>query len=161
MLYEYNEFLERLLFRYKEQRDVELAPVFFYLYVDRLKELSKKYTICTMCSDDEHRLKRGFEPVNKMLEYHGILVYSPLYKQKNMKQSSMHKNQRQEIKKYIHRKEMYPLPLNKPILLIDDVLTTGNTLERGIELLKPAKVMVLCANPLWIKENSMAKQKRF
>lgn len=160
VLYEYNEFLERLLFRYKEQRDIELESLFFYEFVEKIKNLSKKYTICVMCSSDEKRLFRGFEPIIRMLEVHGIEVYSPLYKIKNIKQSSKNKQEREEIKQYIKRKQYYELP-NKPIVLIDDVITTGNTIKAGIELLHPEKVLVLCANPLWIREMQVEKKKRF
>ncbi len=160
VLYEYNEFLERLLFRYKEQRDVELARVFFFYHIEKIKKLSNHYTICVMCSSDKNRYIRGFEPIIQMLEVHGIKVYSPLYKIKHIKQSSKNKQERKEIQKYIKRKDYYELP-NKPILLIDDVLTTSNTLRRGIELLEPEKVLVLCANPLWIDAMRVEKQKRF
>lgn len=160
VFYEYNEFLERLLFRYKEQRDVVLAPIFFEKYASKIKDLESKYTICVMCSSDESRMKRGFEPIIEMLEVHGIQVYSPLYKTKDVKQSSMSKKNREDIKNIIRRKEYYPLP-NKPILLIDDVLTTGSTLQAGIALLKPKKVIVLCANPMWIHRMKVEKQNLF
>lgn len=160
VLYEYNEFLERLLFRYKEQKDILLAGIFFDEYISKIKELSKKYAICVMCSSDKNRMERGFEPIIKMLEAHNIEVYSPLYKTIHVKQSSKNKEERENIKKYIHRKELYFLP-SKPILLIDDVLTTGNTIQRGIELLNPDKILILCANPLWIKRMKVEKQKRF
>ena len=160
VLYEYNEFLERLLFRYKEQRDRELKSIFLNEYKDKIKELSQKYCFCVMCSSDQRRLIRGFEPIIDMFSSLDIEVYSPLFKTKDIKQSSQKRNQRSQIQNVIQKKELYSLP-NKPIVLVDDVLTTGNTIKRGIELLKPEKILVICANPIWIQANNMAKQKRF
>ena len=65
VLYEYDEFLERLFFQYKEQRDVVLKDVFLceHLY---LKNIFKKYCVCTLCSSDAKRMERGFEPAIDM-----------------------------------------------------------------------------------------------
>ena len=59
VLYEYDEFLERLFFQYKEQRDVVLKDIFLceHLY---LKKTFKKYCVCTLCSSDAKRMERGF-----------------------------------------------------------------------------------------------------
>ena len=40
-LYQYDDFLERLFFRYKEQRDILLAPVFLERVQERLKIMKK------------------------------------------------------------------------------------------------------------------------
>lgn len=160
VLYEYNEFLERLLFRYKEQKDVVLSPVFFESYIEKIKELSHRYCICVMCSSENKRMERAFEPMLSMLECFGVEVYSPLYKIKNLKQSEQSLQERKEISCVIQRKELYPLP-NKPILLIDDVCTTSYTIQRGIELLKPKMVILLCANPKWIQSMQVVKKRKF
>ena len=123
VLYEYNEFLERLLFRFKEQRDIALKEVFLH---------------------DCYSLYQSN-------------VYSPLYKNSNIKQSES-KN-REHIKNVICRKELYTIPSS--ICLFDDVCTSMNTLQCGIRLLNPEKIFLLSAHPLWIQGKSMEKQKRF
>lgn len=158
VLYEYNEFLERLLFQFKEQRDIVLAPLFLHEYKTVFESIVKDNCICVMCSSDYNRMQRAFEPNIEILK--GYSVYSPLYKSSHMKQSSLHPSERNKIKSVIHKKECYNLP-TKPILLFDDVCTTGNTIQRGVELLHPKCVFLLSAHPIWIEINKSAKQKRF
>lgn len=127
VLYEYDEFLERLFFQYKEQRDIVLKEVF----LDSHKYLSKTfkhYCVCSLCSSDAKRMERGFEPVVNIYATLGVFVHSPFYKKENVKQSSKSRLERAHIKDVLALKEMYPLPKKKKILLVDDVCTTGNTL---------------------------------
>ena len=83
VLYEYDEFLERLFFQYKEQRDVVLKDVFLceHLY---LKNIFKKYCVCTLCSSDAKRMERGFEPAIDMYSSLDVFVHSPFYKKKDI-----------------------------------------------------------------------------
>ena len=73
VLYEYDVFLERLFFQYKEQRDVVLKDIFLceHLY---LKKTFKKYCVCTLCSSDAKRMERGFEPAIDMYSF--ILLFT-------------------------------------------------------------------------------------
>lgn len=80
-----------------------------------------------------------------------------MYKALDFKQSKHSKKERAQIEKIIQRKNIYPIAL-KNILLVDDVLTTGATLHRSCELLKPSAVFVIAAHSLWIKENKPYEQ---
>lgn len=156
VLYEYNEFLERLFFRYKEQRDVVLKAVFLNGYHKGFS----KYCVCALCSSDEKRYFRGFEPIIDILSSIDIEVYSPFYKRANVKQSSLSGKERKKIGDVLALKSHYPL-VNKKILLVDDVCTTGSTLLAACDLLHPSKVFVIAAHPLWIeanKENVVVKK---
>lgn len=159
VLYEYTEQLERLLFRYKEQRDIVLAPVFFEEIADQLQNCQRKYCICGLCSSDAKRMERGFEPLQEMLEAHHIEFHSPLYKNSDWKQNNKIGKEREKIKDVLYRKNLYPLN-NKPIFLVDDVCTTGNTMKRACKLLKPKKVLLLCAHPAWLHKERRSIEKR-
>ena len=50
-----------------------------------LKKRLDKFFVCGMCSSDEKRLYRGFEPLKQMFGSIGIFVNSSLYKDKNSK----------------------------------------------------------------------------
>ena len=154
VLYEYDEFLEGLFFQFKEQRDRVLAPVFLEREKERLFFQFKGYKVYGMCSSEEKRLFRGFEPLIEMFKSAGITVASPFYKIKNSKQSSRSKKDREKIKEEIQLKQAYPKKnIYKKICLVDDVVTTGATISRGIELLNPDFVFVIAAHPLWIQEH--------
>lgn len=102
VLYEYDEFLERLFFQYKEQRDVVLKDVFLceHLY---LKKIFKKYCVCTLCSSDAKRMERGFEAAVDIYSTLDIFVHSPFYKKEDIKQSSKSKAERAHIKEILAR----------------------------------------------------------
>lgn len=162
VLYEYNEFLERLFFQYKEQRDIVLKDVFLWNH-RYLKKYFKKYCVCTLCSSDEKRLKRGFEPAMDIFSCLNVPIYSPFYKKEDVKQSSQSKQGRSHIRDVLALKSLYSLP-NKKILLVDDVCTTQNTLDAARALIHPDCMFVIAAHPLWIKanrENEVVKSKWF
>ena len=151
VLYVYDDFLQGLFFQYKEQRDVVLKDVFLESQSFLHKKL-RKYTVCGMCSSDEKRLFRGFEPLKEIFSTIDIFVYSPLYKVSNVKQSSRSKKERSHIEEEIFLKDVV-IPYKRPLCLVDDVLTTGATISRGIALLHPDCVFVLSAHPLWLQEH--------
>ena len=139
VLYEYNDFLERTW--------------------DYLKKM-RSYQVCGLCSSDKHRLHRGFEPLIEMFKPYGIEVLSPLYKTRPVKQSAQSKASRKQIHTILKRKELYPLS-KKKILLVDDVCTTGSSLEAACQLLDPQCVFVLAAHPKWLQTHaSMGIEKK-
>ena len=147
--YEYNDFLERLWFRYKEQRDIALAPIF-------LKDIDLsffyKYCVCGLCSSEQKRMERGFEPLKELFEVQSIPFYSPLYKSENWKQNKLIEEKRNQISTILKKKEQYPLK-NKKICLVDDMCTTGASLKAASDLLNPKVIFVLSAHPKWIEKH--------
>lgn len=76
VLYEYNEFLERLFFQYKEQKDIVLKDVFLNQHM-YLKKHFKKFCVCGLCSADAKRMERGFEATIEIYSTLDIFVHSP------------------------------------------------------------------------------------
>lgn len=152
VLYEYNEHLEGLFFRYKEQKDIALAPIFLNLYKTQLHAAMKKYNVCGMCSSDQKYLQRGFIPIEEIFSSIDIPLSFPLFKVKDHKQSNQSRITRNLVNEIIQRKKLYPMR-HKKILLVDDVCTTGFSLKRAVYLLRPELVFVISAHPLWVKEN--------
>ena len=149
-LYRYDDFLEGLLFQFKEGRDIALAPIFFAPWMQWL-ELYRHHHWVLMPSSDEKCEERGFFSLREMLKQSGQVLYEPLYKRTNFKQSTRSGNERRQVMNEIEQKQEYPLPRGD-LLLIDDVCTTGATLQRAYQLLRPhsntIEAVVLCAHPL-------------
>ena len=81
VLYEYDEFLERLFFQYKEQRDIVLKDVFLNSH-KYLSKTFKHYCVCSLCSSDAKRMERGFEPVVDIYATLGVLCIRHFIKKK-------------------------------------------------------------------------------
>lgn len=97
------------------------------------------------------RLDRGFEPLKEIFMAQGIEFYSPFYKNRDWKQNHQHKQERKKIAQILKKKSLYPLP-NKTICLVDDVCTSGASLEAALSQMDCAMVFVVSAHPVWIQE---------
>lgn len=153
VLYVYTEAFERIIFQYKENCDIALAPVFLYPYKEILiKELSK-YQVCGLCSSNQKTLSRGFDPLSLIYESIGIELEHPFYKTKEHKQSHQSKTNRAQVKDIIKRKSLYALDLKKPICLVDDVLTTGASIQAALKLVLCHRVIIIAGHPKWLEEH--------
>lgn len=131
--YLYNDFMENLLFQYKESRDIALAPVFLNAihqdFIDRFRHA----TLVPMPSSDAKTKERGFVPLLKMLENEKVAICDCLMKKGAYKQSRQRGKSRENIREMMQFKEEVPLPKGR-IILFDDVLTSGNTLKTARRL---------------------------
>lgn len=167
ILYEYNDFLENMIFQYKEGHDVALRDIFFYEDIKVLNDKYRHYTIVLMPSSQEKLCERGFVPVEDMLTRCKLPIIEPFYKSENHKQSLQSFKDREHIKDVIHRKPGFKLPKTK-LLLVDDVCTSGSTLKYAYQLLKQhtykIEALVLSAHPLFVEscdEKGLKRDKRF
>lgn len=152
--YQYNTFLEGMLFQYKEGRDVALQDVFFY---DLKKEILAKYRhhiFILMPSSEAKTRERGFRPLIQMLEQLHIQWIDPFYKKKEYKQSLQSFEQRKQIHQVMDLKEGQKFKKAKYVL-VDDVCTSGATLSCAYDLLKEHKLsieaMTLCATKQFVE----------
>lgn len=158
ILYEYDEWSERLLFQYKEQKDIVLSQVFLYLEQEWILKKQKRFTWIGLCSSEKKRAERGFEPLLEIFKAYSIFVYSPFYKIDDRKQSQMNKENRKQIKQTLKQKEGYWFP-DRHRILVDDVITTGHSMEAALDLIPANDVFILFAHPIWIEEHKKNRRR--
>jgi len=147
--YIYDRYMESLLFQYKEGRDIALSKVFFHPFINFIEKQFKGYTIIYMPSSEQHLKRRGFFPLEEMLEEVNLKKCHYFVKTREYKQSSQSYENRKQVKDVIAIKDKSD-PLPNKILLVDDVCTSGETLLCAYELIKSEtrsiKALILCDN---------------
>lgn len=134
IIYEYDDFFRELLYKYKGCDDYELKDVF----LDRrrlLKYRFKNYTLINAPSNESEDKRRGYNHVVEMYRCLGLEIISPIYKNVEFKQSDLSSSEREKVSTRLSIKDDVNLN-DKKILIVDDVLTTGNTLKAMINLIK-------------------------
>ena len=149
VLYEYNDFMESLLFQFKEGRDIALKDLFFYRWNKTINDKFKNWTIAFMPSSEKRFAERRFFPLKEMMRDVKLVKLTPFEKTKDYKQSQKHYEQRKGIHKVIQRKKEISIQGTK-LLLVDDVVTSGQTLLSAYHLVekevKEVCALVLCDN---------------
>lgn len=144
-IYDYDETIKSLIYQFKGCNDIELKDIFLLPYRHLLKILYFDYHLVYIPSLIEDDKSRGFNHVKEIFSILNLKYIDLLSKEGNYKQSEQDYKNRENISSYLKLKNNIELK-NKKILLVDDILTTGNTLHYAIELikrLKPTKIKVL------------------
>ncbi len=141
----YEDQIVSLIYQLKGCKDIALAPVFFAYDAFFLKIKYRDYVLVCAPSTEESNKERGFLHVEEIFSFFNKPFCRCLIKQKDFKQSSLNKKERKEAVKDIIRCLDPPLE-NKKVLLLDDIVTTGSTLSRCVELLDelhPKKIEIV------------------
>lgn len=150
-IYSYDEWIEQLLYRFKEQKDIELKSVFLEFYHLQLHLRYRGYHLVPMPSSKEKEEKREFSTLKEVFQILDLPFLDLFEKKQDFKQEKAHREERFKNRQEIILKKDIPSLHQKKLLLIDDVMTTGATILRAIELIKPLmpkkiKILVLSKN---------------
>ena len=132
VLYEYGPFFKHQLYRFKALGDVALGPVFLHLHCQYLRWRYVGYTMIFAPSDVQHIHERGFHHL-EMIYDQVHLPKAYIYKKKiPYRQAEQPLLNRQNIHQVIALVNQQKLP--KKCLIVDDVMTTGETIKAMVDL---------------------------
>ena len=144
-IYEYIDYIKEKLFQFKGCFDYELCNTFLGPYKNELLFRYHGYIVVPIPSNKDDDLKRGFNHVETIFQSVGFKLTKALEKKGDFKQALHGSKERREISKHLFLINNKIRP-NAKILLVDDVITTGATMHKAIELiktLKPNKIEIL------------------
>lgn len=129
-LFEYNESAKEWLKKLKFQGDTQIGESLEAEFGQRLKEYMEEYIIVPIPSSSVSLTERGFNQVEVLLDCAKISYQNILNHKGTLKRQAL-KNRKERLKSdqpfYIKNEQKMKL-IDKSVLLVDDVYTTGRTL---------------------------------
>lgn len=137
-IYIYNDMIKELISRWKYRGDYTLGHVFQSVvslyFTQYFKSKQSEITVVPIPLSDTRLMERGFNQAEMLAQFISAQQSMVLQRQFSEKQSKKTRKERLiSINPFKLQK-----PINIPVLLVDDIYTTGRTLRHAAELLKEA-----------------------
>lgn len=155
--YEYNEEIKSMIYDLKGCGDIELAPLFLYEQAEYLRNRFRGYTIIPIPSYREKDKTRGFNHVKEIFKCINSNYLDTIEKIDDYKQSDHNAEERREIGS--HLRWIGGNLENKKVLLVDDIITTGSTMEACADLcMRNGAKKVFLLSLVKVEEHSKKKK---
>lgn len=134
-VFHYNEFMKDLIARYKYRGDALLASLFQqHLQTAFTKNFASGYLLVPIPLSEERLHERGFNQARLLADLLNAPIIEPLRRVHFEKQSKKTRHERLQTENVFFINESSDI-LNKKLLLIDDIYTTGTTIRHAAKLL--------------------------
>nr|WP_240795421.1 ComF family protein [Aquibacillus halophilus] len=135
-VYSYNPMLRDVVTKWKYRGDYLLRDIFQYtfkdVFDDRFVKWEKEAIIVPIPLSEERMLERGFNQAESLAQLLKLPYQKPLSRVHGEKQSKKTRKERIDSKNPFEIK----VQVSHPVILIDDIYTTGMTLRHAAKLLK-------------------------
>ena len=132
----YNPFMKEIITRWKYQGDYVLIEMFANIFRFHFKKsfsfLPKQYLIVPIPLSEERLLERGFNQADQLASFLPTTPTPTLKRHHSEKQAKKTRMERMTTKNPFKLQQS----INKPVILVDDIYTTGRTLRHAAVLLQ-------------------------
>lgn len=133
-VYSYNNYMQEIISKWKYRGDYELGFMFKYCFETHFRQIFKsiKNIVAVPVPLSKERLQeRGFNQANMLASFLPIPTKELLSRVHNEKQAKKSRNERISS----HNPFILKESLNKSVILVDDIYTTGTTLRHAADVL--------------------------
>jgi len=135
-IYSYNEYMKEVIAKWKYRGDYVLGEMFKELFVQRFHQhfstIRKNAVIMSIPLSKERLFERGFNQAFMLATFLTAKVNESLQRVHNEKQSKKSRRERLKTTNPFNLTK----PINKPVILVDDIYTTGQTIRHAASVLK-------------------------
>jgi ComF family protein len=157
-MFSYRLWYKELLFKWKIQGYRKFAYIFSKKILKIFNEYFSDFVIVPVPSRPGKIKNQGWDQINDLMNYlklqQNLKIMNLLIRTEKEQQKKLNREQRLAHKgtSYILNKEFSKKELPKKVVIIDDILTTGVTLENCALALKNAGVETVCAITVFIAD---------
>lgn len=156
-MFSYRLWNKELLFKWKIQGYRNFAYIFAKKILEIYNEYFKDYVIVPVPPRPNKIKNQGWDQINDLMNFlrkiSNIKIVNLLERTESVQQKKLNRNQRLANKEsYVVKKKYLKTKLPSKIVIVDDIITTGVTLENCAIALKNLGVNTVCAITLFIAD---------